>query len=63
MTISMLISLKEQGKSLIKFIDKKNIKGRKSSQTLPIKCSEAGQPEETAVCKSGCSFSADRADI
>lgn len=36
---------------------------RASSDTLPIKCSEAGQPEETALCKSGCSLSSDSAEI
>lgn len=35
----------------------------RSSDTLPIKWSEAGQPEDTAFCKLGCSLSSDNAEI
>lgn len=31
--------------------------------TFPIKCSDAGQPDERAVCKLGCFLSSERADM
>lgn len=42
---------------------KKKNRKEKKKYTLPIKCSVAGQPEETAFSKSGCSWSSASADI
>ena len=49
-------------KSVIYFWEKKNHKCIEDAYTFPIKCSEAGQPEETALCRLACPASSDSAD-
>ena len=59
----MPIKLKKHSKKCNILLRKeKNHKCIEDAYTCPIKCSEAGQPEETALCRLACSASSDSAD-